>query len=104
MSTSLALLDPEFRPWAQYLVDVAKYYGLKPRVTSTYRSLREQARLYDRYLRGQSQFPAALPGHSMHNYGLALDLVSEDNAWLGQLWNSWGGRWNTGDSVHFEVG
>lgn len=103
MSTSLSLLDPRFKPYAELLLEVARQSGLKPRVTSTFRSVREQAQLYDRYLRGQSNYPVAEPGLSMHNYGLAIDLTSEANEWLGMVWKSWGGQWSPSDSVHFSV-
>lgn len=103
MSTSTSTLHPLFRPWAEYLLKVARQYGLRPRVTSTYRSIREQAQLYDKYLRGETQYPVAPPGKSMHNYGLAIDIVSRSNPWLGEVWRSWGGQWDISDSVHFGV-
>lgn len=44
------------------------------RVVSGYRSLAEQERLYRRWLaRVPGQAPAAPPGRSMHNFGLAID-------------------------------
>lgn len=84
-------------------------YGLQPRVTSTFRTLTEQALLYDRYLRGDAPFVAAAPGYSLHNYGLAFDLVvnsPEAQAWLGRVWQSWGGRWGGAfnDAPHFDSG
>lgn len=105
MSTSTAALHPEFRPWADWLVAVARYWGLRPRVTSTYRSLAEQARLYRlRQERPDLQpYPVAPPGQSLHNYGLALDMVSTDNARLGALWRHYGGSWSPSDAVHFGV-
>lgn len=43
-------------------------------VGSGYRSIAEQTRLYQRYLAGvRGQAPAAPPGRSMHNFGLASD-------------------------------
>lgn len=43
-------------------------------VGSGYRSIEEQTRLYQRYLAGvPGQAPAAPPGRSMHNFGLASD-------------------------------
>ena len=82
-------------------MDVASQYGLRPQVTSTYRSFDEQRRLYERWLAGQHNYPVASPGNSLHNYGLAFDLVSRDNAWLGAVWTAWGGQWSPTDSVHF---
>jgi len=97
-------LDPAFKPWAIYLFDYAKWLQLGPRFTSGYRSFQEQERLYRRWLDGRHPLPVAPPGRSLHNYGLAVDLVSQDNARLGALWISWGGRWGgSGDPVHFSV-
>ena len=101
MSAALSSLDPEFRPWAEALVGVAREYRLRPLITSTRRSLREQQRLYDEWLSGRARYPAAPPGRSLHNYGLAFDMVSSDNAWLGEVWKYWGGCWSPGDDVHF---
>lgn len=86
-------------------MDVAKYLGLNPRVTSTVRSTREQRRLYNRYLAGQSRFPAARPGTSLHERGRAIDLVTTDNALLAQYWKYYvGGRWlGAKDWVHYDL-
>lgn len=95
-------LHPAFAPWAQWIYETAEINGLRPRVTSTYRSIAHQQRLYDRYLRGEHPLPVAPPGRSLHNYGLALDLVSENLAGLGEVWQSVGGHWGGGrDPVHF---
>lgn len=34
-----------------------------------------------------------------------MDLVSDNNDWLGLVWEAWGGRWGGrfSDPVHFEV-
>lgn len=98
-------LDPRFRPWARWLYKTAETYGLRPRVTSTYRSLSEQRRLYNLYLRGQHPLPVAPPGASLHNYGLAFDMVSANQEWLGVVWEAVGGRWGGRfrDPVHFSV-
>jgi hypothetical protein len=36
-----------------------------------------------------------------------MDLVSDNNGWLGAVWEAWGGRWggrfSKPDPVHFEV-
>ena len=102
VSSSIAKLDRRLQPYARALVEVARDYGLNPRITSTYRSLAEQKRLYARYLQGRHPLPVAVPGKSLHNYGLAIDLVSSDNAWLGKVWSYWGGRWGGArDPVHF---
>ncbi len=104
MSTSLSTLDPRFAPWARYLVDVLTAYGYRPTVTSTRRSSSEQRTLYARYVAGASAYPAAVPGTSQHEYGLALDIAFPDPSWAasaGAWWRSLGGRWSPSDAVHF---
>lgn len=95
----------ETRPYFKWLVDVAKALDLDPRVTSTVRSRRKQKELYNRYLAGQSRFPAARPGTSRHERGLAIDMVSRDPALLGQYWQYYvGGKWaGPSDWVHYEL-
>lgn len=111
--SSFAGLIPELRDAASALVNVAREYGLNPVVTSVRRSYATQKRLYDlrqRTLNGTlrpgespQKYPVAYPGTSDHEIGWAFDLVSDDNAWLGSVWRSWGGLWNPGDAVHFYV-
>jgi hypothetical protein len=95
----------ETRPYFRWLVDVAKALDLNPRVTSTVRSRRKQKALYNKYLAGQSPFPAARPGTSRHERGLAIDLVTNDPALLGQYWQYYvGGKWaGPKDWVHYEL-
>ena len=97
-------LDPRFRPYVEELLHIARRYRLQPRVTSSYRSIATQRRLYRAYLEGRHPLPVAPPGRSAHNYGLAVDFVSRDNAGLGHLWRSWGGVWGgDSDPVHYGV-
>lgn len=102
-------LVPELVPWAEWLYRVAQFNGLKPTVTSVYRDPRQQAVLYDRWVRGQSDIPAAPPGRSLHQQRRAFDMVvssgyqSSQQAWLGQVWNSVGGTWHASDPVHFQA-
>jgi len=101
---SFRTLNREFRPWAEGLFNIARRYHLKPQLTSSYRSLRRQRILYDKYLRGEHPFPVAPPGQSLHNYGLAIDMTSRHNAWLAEIWQYWGGSWGgSRDYVHFAV-
>jgi hypothetical protein len=109
MATSIRALVPDLQPFAYALVDSAAQSGWSPRVTSTRRSHREQSFLYRRFLAGLSSYPAAPPGHSAHELGLALDLIVtpyEALEQLGSLWESWGGRWGGRgtDPIHFESG
>lgn len=105
MASWAGIGDVRVRALFQALDQVAKDHGLNPRVTSLYRSSADQARLYDRYVRGLSQLPAAPPGRSLHERGRAMDLVADHLDWLGLVWEHWGGRWGGRfkDPVHFEV-
>jgi hypothetical protein len=97
-------LDPRFQPYARYLYDYAQWLGVRPRITSTYRSISHQRRLYNEYQRGERSLPVAKPGCSQHNYRLAFDMVSDDNEELGAEWRSLGGYWGgPKDPVHFGV-
>lgn len=106
---SVAELDERLRSPADLLVSVAEMVGLKPVVTSARRSYRVQARLYRDYLEGRSRYPAAKPGTSLHERGLAFDITVEPMealTVLGQIWESfgpgfkWGGRFK--DPIHFQ--
>jgi len=109
---SLNGLHPQLIPWAKWLLEVGRYYDSRLVVTSGFRDMSKQAELYQRWLRGESEIPAAPPGRSMHNYGLAFDLArlginpmqDELLPWLGSLWGAVGGRWGSAsDPVHFQV-
>jgi len=108
----LRTLDRRLVPAARWLYALGKQYDPLLVVTSSYRSASKQSRLYDRYIRGESQIPAAPPGRSLHNYGLAFDLarIGKDPFndpllnWLGQVWEYVGGRYGGArDPVHFQV-
>lgn len=107
----LGTLDPRLVPYAKYLYQVGKQYDGRLVVTSARRSMAKQQRLYNDYLRGISKIPAAPPGKSLHQLGLAFDLarIGKDPLndpllnWLGAVWTSWGGRWGgQRDPVHFQ--
>ena len=88
------------------LLDAAAAAGLMPRITSTRRTSSQQRRLYSRYLAGEAGYPVAPPGYSAHEYGEAYDMVVTPMAALadvGATWQNWGGAWNPGDAVHFEL-
>jgi len=94
---------------AEAFADAAFYfYGVRTRITSTFRSRHEQTRLWEQ--RKNSLLPAAAPGRSQHEYGLAFDIVAVDpqlQGWLGQLGESfgliWGGRFARPDPPHFQL-
>lgn len=97
-------LHPSFDPWARWIYGVARRHNLRPRVTSDYRSMAEQRRLYIRRAQGKHPFPVAPPGCSQHNYGFARDMVSDNNPWLGLVWEAFGGKYGgRRDPVHFGV-
>lgn len=107
MSTDLGDLDPDLQPWANLLLAYAIDVGLSPVVTSTLRSVEEQTAAYIRWKTGLSKYPAAAPGRSAHEFGLAFDVVAADLGFLGFVWESWGGTWGGRmhpiDPVHFEA-
>lgn len=99
-------LIPEFQPFADDLIQAASAARLNPRVTSTRRTHAEQKRLYEKYLQGQSRFPAKPPGQSAHEFGYAFDMVVSPFEALGNVgyfWQQMGGVWGgSQDPVHFE--
>lgn len=110
------MLAPELVPWAEYLLEVAAYNGLRVQVTSTRRTRAQQAVLYQRWLQCRARggrgtcLPAAVPGTSDHELGRAFDLVVNGDfrgpgqRALGEFWRSLGGRWaGDADPVHFSV-
>lgn len=103
--TSFSGLQPFLRPWAAWLLSVAPLAGARSvHVTSVKRSRAQQAALYKSYLAGRSQFPAAPPGRSKHELGLAFDIVTVPFAalyTLGSWWRSLDGEWSSKDPIHF---
>jgi len=108
---SLNDLHPELVPWARWIYQLGKSYDPRLVVTSGFRSAAKQQRLYDKYRRGESAIPAAPPGRSLHQFGLAFDLarIGKDPLtdpllnWLGRVWEHYGGRHGGNrDPVHFQ--
>jgi len=67
--------DTDMQDWLLSRVDsIGNHYNKKISITSGYRTFAEQQRLYDKYKAGvPGAAPAAVPGRSRHNYGLAFD-------------------------------
>ncbi len=97
-------LHPEVRRRVSWLLELARKDGLRVTVTSTLRSHAKQLALYKAWLqRGQTGLPAAVPGYSTHEYGLAVDLVTDDVKRLAELAQCSGLHWaGPGDRVHFD--
>lgn len=94
-------LHPEFRRDVLALLRSGKAMAINARITSGFRSERDQYHL----LRSEnSLFSVAEPGLSLHGLGLEVDIYSEDNAALGLLWQKMGHRWGgVRDWVAFAV-
>ena len=105
MSLSLASLADTFRPWAEWIVNLAKYADASVRVTSTFRTHAKQQELYKAWRQGRSRYPAARPGNSAHEYGYAVDLVfsnADARDVVRNIWVGAGGNLGNDDEIHFE--
>jgi hypothetical protein len=96
----------DFKPFVEQLLALLPPGGY---LASGVRSVSVQAGLYDDWIHGRSRFPAAAPGTSKHEQGLAFDVGGLNPSQLkklGQIWESWGGRWGgrfrAKDPIHFE--
>jgi len=110
--SSLNKLHPQLVPAARWIYEVGKYNDPLLVVTSARRSMAKQQKLYDKWRYGGSTIPAAPPGKSLHQLGLAFDMarIGKDPltdpllAWLGWVWEQIGGRHGgVRDPVHFQV-
>jgi len=108
----LGTLVPGLIPWAKWIHAVGQQQDGRLVVTSARRSWAEQTKLYYRWKKGMSKIPAAPPGMSLHQRGLAFDLARLGKeplgdpllAWLGGWWEYYGGKWGgERDPVHFQV-
>lgn len=73
-------IHPFVRDRVRYLLRLADRYGGDHRVTSGKRSQAKQWKLYNE----SRNVPAAFPGCSQHEYGLAIDVQFRDSRW--QTW------------------
>lgn len=105
MSIQLRGLDPQVRAAAEWALSWAHFYGVEVVITSTFRSLDEQARLRRRFEAGRSRFPANRPGDSAHNFGLAWDSWVPDELipWWTHVRELAGFRVPPNDWPHAEV-
>jgi len=97
-----------WKQWCDWCLSELERRGYSGTVTSGKRSRAEQSRLYQNYITGRSTLPAAPPGRSAHEYGLALDFVvdqgknSPQQAKAMDLLRGWGGELVSGDPVHVQ--
>jgi len=115
MSLSLRGMHPELREPAEFAIEVAHLNGLRPEVSSVFRSFTNQARLRANFescvARGafpsapNCMFPANVPGDSAHNYGFAFDSVvpaAQLPLWTAiREWVGW--RVPSNDTIHAEL-
>ncbi len=106
-------MDPNFLEQVdECFIPTAAAYGYALRVTSGFRSMTEQAQVYDDGRDGSGTIVSeAPPGHSLHNYGYAVDIVDRwrgyDIDWtkliaIGAYCHLENG--GSGDLPHFEYG
>lgn len=104
---SLAGLHPFVRDRVESAIATAAQRGLQVRLTSVTRSSATQRRLYLAWLaRGRTGLPAAPPGTSTHEFGLAVDLVMARGrlADFVRVAECAGLKWaGARDPVHFDV-
>ena len=115
MSIGFRGLHPEVRAAAEHSVRVARFFGFRPRITSSTRSWAQQRKLRDKFescvLQGRfpsrpdCRFPANRPGDSAHQFGLAFDSTVPPE-WQAH-WNEIRRRIGFGvppnDEIHAEV-
>lgn len=105
MGTSILDLEPVTRLSLRQAIEESIRLGIQFFITSTVRSFVEQLKLFLRFKAGQSRFPAAPPGKSTHQLGIAVDLVPKDPSTLDdvvELMFRHGFKWaGPRDRVHF---
>ena len=102
-------LQPHFAYRVALVLYWCSLYRIPCTITSGARSSVKQKALYDRYLRGLSRFPAAPPGRSDHEKGLAVDLSFPTQYTNYVVYFAryaglkWGGYFARPDPIHFYV-
>ena len=113
-------LHPMVRAKAnEFIIRAEKELGIKLRVVSTLRTWSEQDKLYAQGRTSPGNIVTkAKGGESLHNFGLAIDVVEIKNGkaiWNNPNWNriadlgkqigfKWGGDWRSfKDKPHFEI-
>ncbi len=103
-------LLPEFARAVDEVFAAAEDEGIGILIVSTYRSSAEQSKLHRAWIRrGKTGLPAAPPGQSFHEFGLAVDFATDPPDALERVGEiaedfglRWGGRFN--DPVHIDFG
>lgn len=101
-------LYPPWKSWCDWALATLEEYGVGGTVTSGLRDSTKQAKLYSDYVAGRSSIPAAPPGRSAHEYGLALDFVVDDGKdselqrEVMQWFQAMGAELVAGDVVHIQ--
>lgn len=112
-------LHPYVNKLAKMLIERCRENGIEIIITETFRTKKRQQQLYNKGRTTSGKvITNAKPGDSMHNYGLAFDIVPVEKGKL--LWNrndlfkkigkigvdlglTWGGNWRSfKDYPHFE--
>lgn len=104
-SGSLRGLAAPLRPAAAAALKWAERNGVQVTVTSVQRTRAKQQKLYRDYIEGRSRFPAAPPGQSAHEYGLAWDSFVEERFvdWWKAVRRAYGWQVPDSDWVHAQL-
>lgn len=97
-------LHPQLIRIVRAMPRISSAYGIPTKITSAYRSPAKQMQLYRKYLAGQMPYVVAKPGTSLHERGLALDIVSPDPEKLALILAKVGLKWaGKRDPVHYQL-
>jgi hypothetical protein len=101
---NLSNIHPTLKKIARNLPRVVSSQGYAVRITSGFRSYATQKKLYLDYISGKALYPANPPGQSMHEKGLALDIVTNNTDALVNLLTGIGLVWaGPSDPIHFQM-